>query len=300
MENHEHHSHQHTPTNVSQRRLVMVLGLVGMYMIAEVIGGILTGSLALLADAGHMLSDVAALALAVFALWIAERPAPSQHTFGYYRAEILAALVNGATLIATAIVVWIEAVKRWGSPPEVQGGLMFGVASGGLIINLLGLWILNQGKESSLNVHGAWLHVLTDALGSVGAMAAGALIWAFGWRWVDPAVSMLIGGLVLYSAWNLMKATMRVLMESAPEHLDVDAVRTTILAVPGVQAVHDLHVWTIRSGLVALSAHVTVPPEADTAALLATLRDRLHTGFQIDHATIQCDLVGSDEPALII
>ena len=256
--------HSHGESGVGRRghprRLGIVLALVSAYLVAEVVGGLLTNSLALLADAGHMLSDAAALALSLFAIWIAERPATPARTYGYYRTEILAALVNGATLIAIAIYIFIEAFQRFRAPPEVLGGLMMTFAAGGLVVNLAGLWILNAGRGESLNMRGAWLHVLTDALGSVGAIVGGALIYFFGWSWADPAVSVLIGLLVLYSSWGLLKESVAVLMEGTPGQIDVDAVRDAIASVPAVRGVHDLHVWSITSGMVALSAHVTVEP----------------------------------------
>lgn len=181
------HTHRETAWGRNKRRLAIVLALIAIYMVAEVIGGLLTNSLALLADAGHMLSDAGALALSLFAIWIAQRPATPSHTYGYYRTEILAALANGATLVAISIYIFIEAFRRFGEPSEVQCALMMGIAVGGLLINLAGLWILNAGKSESLNIRGAWLHVLTDAIGSVGAIVAGALIWAFSWNWVGPA-----------------------------------------------------------------------------------------------------------------
>ena len=269
--------------------MAVVLGLVLAYMVAEVVGGLLTNSLALLADAGHMASDAASLALALFAMWIAQRPPTPRHTYGYYRTEILAALANGATLVAISIYIFIEAYQRIGEPPHVQGALMMGIAVGGLLVNLIGLWILNSGKGESLNVRGAWLHVLTDALGSVGAIAAGGLIWAFGWHWADPVASVVIGLLVLYSSWSLLKETVAVLMEGAPGHVDVDEVRSGIRGVAGVQVVHDLHVWTITSGMVALSAHVVSHGERVPHELLAAIQEVLHEEFDIDHVTIQVE-----------
>ena len=292
---HDHsHSHSHGRGR-NRRRLAIVLGLVATYMVAEVVGGLLTNSLALLADAGHMLSDAGALALSLFALWVAQRPPTSTHTYGFYRTEILAALANGATLVAISIFVFYEAIQRLGEPPHVEGGLMMGVAAGGLLVNLVGLWILSGGREESLNVRGAWLHVLTDALGSVGALGAGGLILAFGWTWADPAASILIGVLVLYSSWSLLRETVGVLMESAPGHIDVDAVRGAVGAVPGVLSAHDLHVWTITSGMVALSAHVNAAPDVDAAQLLRQLRRLLHDRFGIDHITVQVEPEGFDE-----
>lgn len=286
------HTHGGSSGAQNTRRLGLVLALAAVYMVAEVVGGVITGSLALLADAGHMLSDVAALGLSLFALWVAKRPPTPERSFGYYRTEVLAALINGATLIAIAIYIFIEAVHRLGHPPEVQGPLMMGIATGGLVVNLLGLWILNAGKSESLNVRGAWLHVLTDMLGSIGAIAAGVLIWAFGWKLADPVASVLIGVLVLYSSWALLREVVGVLMEWAPGHLDMDAVRDAIAGVRGVQAVHDLHVWTITSGLVSLSVHVLVAPDCDTADALRELRQVLQKKFDIDHATIQMEPIG--------
>ena len=279
---------------------MIVLVLVTIYMVAEVIGGLLTNSLALIADAGHMLSDAGALALSLFAIWIAKRPPTPQHTYGYYRTEILAALINGATLVAISFYIFYEAYHRFGEPPHVQGALMMGIASGGLLINLLGLWILSGGREESLNVRGAWLHVLTDALGSVGAIVAGALIWAFGWNWVDPAVSVIIGLLVIFSSWHLLRETVNVLMEGAPGHIDVDGVRDTIRAVPGVLEVHDLHVWTITSGMVSLSAHVVVERDRYDQRVLTAVRESLHDQYGIDHVTIQLERLDFTEPNTVI
>jgi cobalt-zinc-cadmium efflux system protein len=294
---HSHgHGHFHGSNRAeNKRRLAVVLGLVVAYMVAEVIGGILTNSLALLADAGHMLSDAAALGLSIFAIWIAARPPTPQRTYGYYRTEILAALVNGATLVTISILIFVEAFRRIGAPPEVEGGLMMVIAAGGLVINLIGLWILNTGKSDNLNVRGAWLHVLTDALGSVGVIAAGVLIWAFGWYWIDPAASIAVGILVLYSSWALLRETVAVLMEEAPAHIDVDEVRNTIIGIEGVRAVDDLHVWTITSGMVSLSAHVAVADERQPRALLTEIRRSLHDRFGIDHITIQLEPEGFEK-----
>jgi cobalt-zinc-cadmium efflux system protein len=298
------HSHGHSDGHghgaaygaENRKRLKIVLGLVTLYLVAEVVGGLLTNSLALLADAGHMASDAGALALSLFAMWVARKAPTAKRTYGYYRTEILAALVNGATLVAISIYVVVEAVQRFSRPAEVEGGLMMVIAAGGLLVNLAGLWILNAGRSESLNVQGAWLHVLTDALGSVGAMAAGGLIWAFGWAWADPAASILISVLVLYSSWALLKEAVAVLMEGAPGNVDVDQVRDAIRAVPGVRAVHDLHVWTITSGLVALSGHVVVEDQDYSPAMLARIRDPLHERFGIDHVTVQLECEGFEEP----
>ncbi len=258
-------------------------------MIAEVIGGLLTTSLALLADAGHMLSDVAALALSFVAIWLAERPATSRRTYGYYRSEILAALVNGAALLAVSVFIFVEAYRRFWQPPEVLGPLMFWIALGGLVVNGLSLKILHAGHHENLNLRGAWLHVLTDTLGSVGAIAAAVLIWTLGWNWVDPMVSVLIGLLIIYSAWRLVAEAVSVLMEAAPRGIDVDRVREAMLETPGVCSIHDLHVWTITSGLDSLSAHVVAEPEQPPGAVIRRLREVLEGGFGIPHITIQVE-----------
>ncbi len=291
---HEHgrNGHRHGGRGANRKRLAITLALAATYMVAEFVGGLVTNSLALLADAGHMLSDVAAIALSLFAIWIAERPPTPRRSYGYYRTEILAALVNGATLIAIALYIFVEAYQRLFEPPEVQGGLMIAIAAGGLAVNLVGLWVLNAGRADSLNVRGAWLHVATDALGSIGALAGGLLIWRFGWHWADPVVSVLIGLLVVYSSWGLLKESVAVLMEGAPGGIDIDAIRNTMASAPGVTAVHDLHVWSITSGMTALSGHVRVADGASHGEVLTELRSRLHDHFGIEHATIQCEPEG--------
>lgn len=285
------HPHLHGSTRGARnsRRLAITLALIVTYMIAEFLGALISNSLALLADAVHMLSDAGALGLALFAIWFARRPASPRHTWGYYRTEILAALVNAATLIAIAIFILIEAYRRFRSPPEVEGGLMMAVAAGGLLINLSGLAILRGGREESLNVKGAWLHLFTDTLGSIQAIVAGALILFLGWNWVDPLASVLIGILVVFSAWTLLRESVAVLMESAPRNIDPDEVRAAMRSVATVEAVHDLHIWTITSGMVALSAHITATGSRPAGSLLRELRDLLHDRFDIDHITIQIE-----------
>lgn len=277
----------------SRRRLALTLVLITLYMGAEVVGGVFTHSLALLADAGHMLSDAAALALSLFALWVVDHRQPGPlRTYGHYRAEILAALVNGAALVAIAILIAVEAVERFRAPAEVNALGMTVVAAGGLAVNLVALALLHGSRRDSLNLRGAWLHVLTDALGSVQAIAAGLLIWGFGWQWADPLASLLIALLVVWSAWGLLKEALAVLMEAAPGHIDVDAVRGAILDVGSVAGVHDLHVWSISSGFECLSAHVVAGDGKDRDALLDELRRMLHARFGIDHITIQLEAAG--------
>jgi cobalt-zinc-cadmium efflux system protein len=300
------HSHRHGPGASdrhardarAQRALSTTLALVVCYMVVELVGGIYSNSLALLADAGHMLSDAGALGLAIFASWFSRRPASARHTYGYYRAEILEALVNAATLIVIAVFIFLEAYQRLWSPPAVHGGVMLGVAAGGLLVNLFGLWALHDGRHDSLNAHGAWLHVATDALGSAQAIVAAVMILLFGWYWLDPVVSFAIGLLVIYAAWALMRESVAVLMESAPGSIDVDEVRACLMRVTGVQDVHDLHVWTIASGLVALSAHVSA--ERPASNVLRDLRHELEERFGIRHSTIQFDPPGEDRHTIEI
>jgi cobalt-zinc-cadmium efflux system protein len=270
------------------RPIALTLGLVVLYMGLEVVGGLLSGSLALLADAGHMLSDAGALALTLFAMKAAHRRPTPQRTYGYYRAEILAALVNGATLVAIAVFIFVEAYERFRDPPDVQGSLMFVIAAGGLAVNVAGLWLLRGGRQGNLNVRGAWLHVLTDALGSIQAIVAGALIWGLGWNWADPIASVLIGVLVIYSSWSLIAQSVAVLMEGTPGNIKVDQVRAALLDIPDVSSVHDLHVWTITSGFVALSAHVTTLDPSKNETVLQAAREALER-FGIRHSTIQVD-----------
>ena len=287
---HSHGHHHHGAASARNRkRLALSLGLAAVYMVAEAVGGWLTGSLALLADAGHMLSDVAALGLSLFAMWMARRPATSRKTYGYRRTEILAALANGATLVAISVFILFEAWERFQNPPEVDAAGMMGIATGGLLVNLASLWILHEGRDESLNVRGAWLHVLTDALGSVQAIAAGVVIWAFGWRWADPVASVLIALLVIYSSWDLLKEATAILMEHAPSHIDVDEVRRAMTSIPGVLGIHDLHVWTITSGMESLSAHVVVREDRYGCETLGEIRSVLHDRFGLHHTTVQME-----------
>ena len=279
----------------ARRRLRWALLLAASYMAAEAIGGYMTGSLALLADAGHMLSDVGALGLALFAMWLAQRPPTRTRTYGFHRAEILAALANGSVLVAISLVIFWEAAQRLRHPEPVQGPLMIGLALGGLAINLAMLRLLQGGREHSLNVRAAWLHVLSDTLGSVQTLVAGLLIWKLGWTWADPVASILIGVLLIFSSWNVLKEAVGVLMEGAPPHLDVDRVRESIQATAGVLGVHDLHLWTLTSGREALSGHVVIGSDEDPIHILAALRASLHQHYGIDHLTLQLEPKGFEE-----
>jgi len=296
MHDHGQRRDSSSDSRANQRRLSIALALAASYMLAEVIGGLLTGSLALLADAGHMLSDVFALAMSLLAIRIAQRPPTASRTYGFYRGEILAALGHGVLLVCVSFGIFYEAWNRIGHEYEVLGGPMLLIATGGLVVNLIGLSVLSSGKDSSLNIRGAWLHVLSDTLGSVGAIAAGAAIWVFGWTWVDTAASVLIGLLVIHSSWALLGEALDILMEAAPDHIDVLEINRDIAGIPGVLAVHDLHVWTITSGMVALSGHVVAADGETHADLLQIVCNQLHDRFGIDHTTIQVESTDFEEP----
>lgn len=283
------HSHSHHRAQRNRRRLSFVLALTAVYMLAEAVGGWLTGSLALLADAGHMLADVAALALALIAIWFSSRPATQSKTFGYYRLEILAALINGVALVLISLLIFYEAYQRWAEPPLVKSGLMMLIATGGLVINLVCAWLLHGDHKDDLNMRGAWLHIIGDALGSVGAILAGVLMSVYGWYAADPLFSCLIGLLIIWSSWHLIRESTNVLLEGTPAHINLAAVEDAILQTRGVEDVHDLHVWTITSGREALSAHVIHVESISQAELLKELRAKLSERFGVDHLTIQME-----------
>ena len=264
-----------------------MLALSFSYMIAEALGGWLTGSLALLADAGHILSDVAALSLALFAAWMAARRSGLRWTYGRARAEILAALAQGVALVAVAVFIVLEAQARLGQPREVAGLGVMAIAAGGLGVNLLSLRILHAGRHDNLNLRGAWLHVMSDALGSIGAIVSGALIFFFGWQWADPVASILISALVLASAWMLLRDAVDILMEAAPRGIDPDQILGSLCALGEVENVHDLHVWSLGSGQVALSCHIVVERDGPNTSLLSRIYELLGERYGIGHATVQ-------------
>jgi cobalt-zinc-cadmium efflux system protein len=278
----------------SKRALKLVLVLTTAFMVAEVVGGLVTGSLALLADAGHMLSDTLALGVALFAVWLAERPGGSSRTFGFRRAEILAALFNGVTLVAISIWIFIEAGMRFGDPPDVEAGLMLAIAIGGLVVNLAAAAILRPHSAESLNASAALRHVFADLLGSVGVILAAVVILATDWEYADPLISIAIGILILVSSWGILRDSVRILLEASPADMEVDEVGRAMTAVPGVRQVHDLHVWTITSGFLALAAHVLVDRDTDCHATRRDLESMLHERFGLDHTTLQVDHEGGD------
>lgn len=282
------HGHSHgAPSAAGTSRLALALAVTAIFLVVEVVGGWLSNSLALLADAGHMLTDVGALALSLFVAWFSRQPATPRKTFGYLRWEILAALINGAVLlVASGWILW-ESVQRIRAPEPIVGGLMFAVATGGLLVNGLSAWLLHRSAEESLNLRGAYLHVLSDLLGSVAAIVA-ALAVRQGWLLADPLASILMTALIVRGAWRLVREAVDILLESTPAHIDVEAVRLAMRAVPGVGEVHDLHVWTLTSGVVAMSAHAVVPVERNHQVVLEGLHEAVGR-FGIRHATIQLE-----------
>ncbi len=295
------HDHTHDHGGLSRTgRLKIALAITAIYMVAEAVGGWLTNSLALLADAGHMLTDVAALALTLSAIWFASRPATERKTFGYYRLEILAAFINGVVLVLLSLWVMWEAYERWTQPPEINGLGLTVVAVGGLIVNIIAAKLLHSGHKHDLNMRGAWLHVMGDLLGSVTAIAAGVLVLGFGWLWADAACSVLISLIIVFGAGRLILDSANVLLEGTPSHIDLNAVKATITDTPGVVNVHDLHVWTISSGMEALSVHIGHDETVSHSALLSKVRDRLHEGFGIDHLTIQMESSTREEEAVYV
>jgi cobalt-zinc-cadmium efflux system protein len=269
-------------------RLTAVFGLTAVFMVVEAVGGWLSGSLALLADAGHMLTDVGALGLTLLTAWIARRPADQSNTYGYLRWEILAALVNGAVLFGLAGWVVIEAIGRISHPAPIQGGLFFGVAAAGLLVNVGALSLLHGNHRDHLNTRGAYLHILGDLLGSVGAVVAAVILLLTGWTLADPIVSVVLSLLILVGAWRLVRDSTDILLEAVPSHISIPEVERRMRGLPGVIAVHDLHVWTVANGLVAMSGHAVVPDLALHPGVLGEIRETLGS-LGISHVTVQLE-----------
>ena len=282
---------RHTET----RRLKWALGLSAVYFFAELIAGFLTNSLALLSDAGHMVTDVAALALSLFAFRMARRPATLSSTYGFHRIEILAALFNGLMLWLVVGVILTAAYTRLLQPPRVDSEGMLIVAVLGLVINVASGAILYGAHHRNLNLRGAFLHVVSDAMGSVGAIAAGVIMLATQWYLADPLISIFIGVLILYSSWSLVKDSLSVLMQAVPKGIDPEEVRKTIEAVAGVSKVHDLHIWAVTSDIFTLSAHAVVDNGGDFHAVLNGIEDTLKERFNIEHVTIQLETESREE-----
>lgn len=272
-----------------QKKLVMALALTGSFMIAEVIGAWITGSLALLSDASHMFTDTAALAISLIALQIAKRPADQKRTFGYARLEILASTLNAVLLFLVAMYILYEAYQRFFMPTEIATGAMMWIAIAGLIINLISMRLLASASNESLNVKGAYLEVWSDMLGSLGVIIAALIIRFTGWTWVDTIVAVAIGLWVLPRTWQLLRESLGILMEGVPRGLDVAAIETTIRNVDGVTDVHDLHVWAVSSGSNVMTSHVVVGDTADGDAVLAGVVEAVSDAFEIHHCTIQIE-----------
>lgn len=277
------------------RRLKWALAISLLYFFAELIAGFMTNSLALLSDAGHMLSDVGALGLSLFAFRVAKRPATHHSTYGFHRVEILAALFNGLALWLIVGIIFAAAFNRMAKPPEVESTGMIVVAVIGLLVNLLAAVILHGGHQHNLNLRGAFLHVISDAVGSVGAIAAGVVMLTTGWYLADPLISIGIGVLVLFASWSLVRDSLSVLMQAVPKGIRLDEVRRTIEAVDGVSKVHDLHVWAVTSDIFTLSAHAVVETGEDFHLVLNGIEDTLKSRFNIEHTTIQLETENREE-----
>ena len=284
-------SHTHgIPSTENERALRFALALTGCFLIAEVIGGVLTGSLALISDAAHMLTDTAALAIALAAIRVARRPADRRRTYGYHRFEILAAAFNALLLFAVALYILVEAYQRFTSPPEIQSVGMLVIASIGLIVNLISIRLLSAGQSDSLNVKGAYLEVWSDLLGSIGVIVGAVVIQLTGWSWVDPLVAVAIGLWVLPRTWILLKDSLNILLEGVPEGIDLGEVEQAMLAVPGVLGIHDLHLWALTTGKASLTAHVVYDQiYSPEKVLMPALQTVLANRFKVVHTTLQCE-----------
>ncbi|PYV45338.1 MAG: cation transporter [Acidobacteria bacterium] len=286
---HSHPASSECPGSTQQSALKIALGLTSLFTIVEFLGGWFTNSLALMADAGHMLTDVAALGLSIFALWFSSRPATAAKTYGFFRVEILAALANGTTLVVISAIIFYESYYRMKDPPEIKSGIMLSIAALGLVINLACAYFLHRSQQSSLNLRGAFLHVAADAVSSVGAIVAGLLMLFKKWYLADPLTSFLVGGLILYSSWRLVRDSVDILLEGTPAHIDLDLVRSELCKVEGVESIHDLHVWTLTSGMHAMSCHAVLSGNEDRHKILKELSQIVRLQFKIDHTTIQLE-----------
>jgi cobalt-zinc-cadmium efflux system protein len=294
------HGHTHAlPSTRNERSLRIALALTGSFLVVEIVGGILTGSLALLSDAAHMFTDVAALAIALAAIRVSKRPADARRTFGYHRFEILAAAFNALLLFAVAIYILFEAWRRFRNPVEIASAGMLIVAVVGLVVNAISLRLLGAGKDSSLNVKGAYLEVWSDLLGSLGVIVAALIIRFTGWTWMDSLVAVGIGLWVLPRTWVLLRESVNILLEGVPDGIAIGEVEAAMRETAGVTDVHDLHVWALSSGRTSLTAHVVVAPDVSYATLDTNLREVLATRFAVRHTTLQieatrCDQVGGE------
>jgi cobalt-zinc-cadmium efflux system protein len=289
MSGHHAHSHSHANKHNGKTRLIVALAITANWFLVELAGGIYSNSLALLADAAHMLTDLAALALSLFAIKISERPATHEKTYGYLRAEILAALANGIFLVLIGIYIFYEAYQRFLTPPEIKSIPMLAVATTGFIANIATAKILYNNREDSLNLRGAFLHVLGDTLGSAGAIIAGILMVTKQWYLADPIVSAIVGALVLYSSWELVAESVEVLLEGAPRHLKISQILGDLGSLVGVVSVHDLHVWSITSKVTAMSCHLVLRENENAGITLSESSRLMREKYGIEHTTIQIE-----------
>jgi len=283
-----HHYQDHGRSARSSLKLALII--TSAFLVTEFLGALYTNSLALLADSGHMLTDVAALSLGLTAVWFSTRRATPQKTYGFYRVEILAALLNGVFLILISLYIFYEAYNRFFDPPQVKADWMLLIASLGLLANIVSGYLLFRNQESSLNVRGAFFHVLSDAVGSAGAILASLAILFFGYTSADPAISAVVGVLILSSSFILIRDAVDILLEGTPSHLNIVTLHDQLKSIDGVASVHDLHVWTLTSGVLAMSCHVVMAGDASgRSAVLTRVKDLARDGFRIDHTTVQIE-----------
>jgi cobalt-zinc-cadmium efflux system protein len=289
MQHHGHH-HSHSHGHGARSSLKIALIVTSAFLVAEFAGALYTNSLALLADSGHMLTDVAALSLSLAATWFSTRRATPQKTFGFYRLEILAALLNGVFLILISLYIFYEAWDRFQNPPDVKAGWMLVVAVSGLFANLISAWLLFESRTENLNIRGAFFHVLSDAFGSLGAIVAGLAILIWGYRAADPMISGLVGILILCSSWILIRDAVDILLEGTPSHINIVNLQDQLRTTPGVESVHDLHVWTLTSGILSMSCHLVMSDDTSSrSAVLSRVREIARERFKIDHTTVQIE-----------
>ncbi|MDF1646205.1 MAG: cation diffusion facilitator family transporter [Legionellaceae bacterium] len=282
--------HQHIPTHSNNERVVLIpLLLTGGYFVVEAVGGVLTGSLALISDAAHMLTDVTALLIAFVAIKLSKKPADDYRTFGYHRFEILAAALNTILLLIVAIYILYEAYLRINQPPDIQSMGMLLIASVGLLVNIISMWLLNPGKNHNLNLKGAYLEVWSDALGSVGVIISALMIQFLGWHWVDSLIAILIGLWILPRTWALLKASMNILLEGVPDGIELKQLKNLVCALEGVQDIHELHVWAISSHKISLTAHIVIDKKISHEALILAVNSLLKSEYNIAHTTLQVE-----------
>lgn len=291
MSHHHHHGHSHGHSHTGNKKaLFSSLILISLFMIVEVVGGFVTNSLTLLSDAGHMLSDAASLGLSFFAIKLGERKVTQENTFGFKRFEIIAAALNGLLLMIVSVIIFYEAFHRFFAPPEVKSSGMLLISVIGLIVNIMAAWMLMAGdKEENLNVRSAFLHVMSDVLGSIGAIVAALLIMFFGWGIADPIASVIVSVLIIISGFRVTKESYHILMEGVPSQVDMEKLKNTLRKIPMVMEVHDLHIWTITSGYPVLSCHLTIRNDAVHDDILFKAQKVLHDEFEIEHSTIQVE-----------